>query len=158
MKNVVAKLNSISRSMTDEEQAAIANREENAAWWRKSAIIALRIKKILRLNNISQAEFASLMKVSPAQVSKWLSGETNFELKTICKIEGVLGEEILTVVPTLKENKKEIEQQLRAQKAQYVCVLGLETFNTSKNTEISFCNKKSVQWEKAFITGSQGLS
>lgn len=154
MENGIAKIKRISRPMTDEERTSIAKREENAAWWKKSAMIALKIRKKLRLENISQADFAGLMDVSPAQVSKWLSGEANFELKTICKIESVLNEEFLAVVSD-KVNKKVIEQQL---KPQHICVFGLETSESVKNTEISLNNKNSVQWRKAYITGSQGWS
>ncbi len=102
----IEKFKSLSRPMTDEERAKIAYRRENAEWLRKSATIALKIRKILRLKNLSQARFAELMGVSSPQVSKLLSGKINFELKTICKIERILGEEILSCTPVMEEDEE----------------------------------------------------
>jgi transcriptional regulator with XRE-family HTH domain len=38
------------------------------------------------------------MGVSPQQVSKYVRGEENFKLETICKLEQVLGVELLRVM------------------------------------------------------------
>ena len=102
MKFNAERLKSIAQPMTDEERAKMNYRIGNADWLRMSAAIALKIRKILRSQNISQVEFASRMKVTPAQVSKLLSGKVNFELKTISKLQSVLGESIIDI--DLSEN------------------------------------------------------
>ena len=114
MKFNAERLKSIAQPMTDEERAKMNYRIENADWLRMSATIALKIRKILRSQNISQVEFASRMKVTPAQVSKLLSGKVNFELKTISKLQSVLGESIIDIDLSVKP-KNEIEQNISTQ-------------------------------------------
>lgn len=114
MKFNAERLKSIAQPMTDEERAKMNYRIGNADWLRMSAAIALKIRKILRSQNISQVEFASRMKVTPAQVSKLLSGKVNFELKTISKLQSVLGESIIDIDLSIKP-KNEIEQKISTQ-------------------------------------------
>lgn len=90
-------LEAIATPLTKEEQAKMDYRKKNALWLRKSAKIALQIRKILRLKNMSQTELANRLEVSTAQVSKILSGKINFEIKTIARIESVLGETIIEI-------------------------------------------------------------
>lgn len=111
MKFNAEKLKSIAQPMSDEERAKMNYRIENANWLRMSATIALKIRKILRSQNISQVEFASRMGVTPAQISKLLSGKVNFELKTISKLQTILGEPIIDIDLSVKP-KNEIEQTL----------------------------------------------
>lgn len=110
----VEKFRAMARPMTDEERARMNYRIENVDWLRMSAAIALKIRKILRVRNISQVEFASKMEVSPAQISKLLSGKVNFELKTIAKIQAVLGEPIIDIDLSLKPKDTE-SQNIAAQ-------------------------------------------
>ena len=66
----------------------------------KSDGIVDRIHQILKQRNMSQRDFARLLGKSDAEVSKLLSRKHNVTLKTIIKIEEVLGEEII-VIPNL---------------------------------------------------------
>lgn len=97
MKFNVEKLKEIARPLTSEEKAAMDFRCENADWLRLSAKIALKIRKVLRQKNITQVQLATKLGVSPAQISKYLSGKVNFELKTISKIQSLLEEDILEI-------------------------------------------------------------
>lgn len=65
-------------------------RDKNRDWLEKSALIALDIHAYLCKNGISKQEFAKMLGVTPAQVTKLLSGKENLGLKTISKIENVL--------------------------------------------------------------------
>ena len=47
---------------------------------------------------MTQRELADKMDVSPVYVGKLLKGNENLTLETICKIESVLGEKLLSVV------------------------------------------------------------
>ena len=63
-------------------------RKENRSWLRKSASIAMQILDELESKGWSQKYFAEeKLKVSPQYVSKMVSGEENFGLKTIDDIE-----------------------------------------------------------------------
>lgn len=59
--------------------------------------IALRIEKLLERKGWSQADFARAAGKKEAEISKWMSGQHNFTIRTIAKIENVLGDKILHV-------------------------------------------------------------
>ena len=69
--------------------------------------IAGYLDNILIEKDIKQKEFASMMKKSESEISKWLSGYHNFTIKTISRIEAELDIEILQI-PFYE--KKELEK------------------------------------------------
>jgi len=88
-------------------------RRDNRHWLRKSAIIALKVLKALREQNITQKDLAEKMKVSPQQISKIVKGQENLTLETIANLEIALGIKIIDVdyshskpVAKGKNNKK----------------------------------------------------
>ncbi len=76
----------------------VAWRKANKAWLRKSAAIALRILDALDELNWKKAKLAHEMGVSPQQVSKYVKGDENFKLETLCNLEKVLGIELVTIL------------------------------------------------------------
>lgn len=97
MKFNVEKLKQLSRPMTDEEKRDIDFRKENREWLAISERLALKLRHILRIEGISQNELATRMGVTPAQVTKILSGKENLGLKTISKIERAIGQALIEV-------------------------------------------------------------
>lgn len=87
----------MSRPMTEKEKKDIDFRMENREWLAVSERLALRLRCILRTEGISQNELAARMEVTPAQVTKILSGKENLGLKTICKIEKAIGQKLIDV-------------------------------------------------------------
>jgi len=73
-------------------------RKANKDWLRKSVDIALRIMDALDDLGWNKARLAKELGVSPQQVSKYVKGEENFKLETICKLEKVLGIELITIL------------------------------------------------------------
>jgi ribosome-binding protein aMBF1 (putative translation factor) len=69
---------------------------------RISLDIASQINAILKKKNISQRELAFRLDKKESEISKWLSGNHNFTIKTLAGIETILGEDIVTV-PILAE-------------------------------------------------------
>lgn len=59
--------------------------------------IADRIHEVLAQKEMTQRDLAKALGKSESEISKWLTGTHNLELKTIAKIEAVLGQDILTV-------------------------------------------------------------
>ncbi|AUD04056.1 helix-turn-helix domain-containing protein [Spirosoma pollinicola] len=59
--------------------------------------VADRIHAILEQKGMSQKDLAVALHKSESEISKWVSGTHNLELKTIVRIEEALGEDILTV-------------------------------------------------------------
>lgn len=61
------------------------------------ANLVVRINQLLRENNISKKELAEKMDKKPSEISKWLSGEHNFTLRSLAKLSAELGEPLLEV-------------------------------------------------------------
>ena len=97
MKFNVEKLKKMSRPMTEDEKRDIEFRRENREWLAISERLALKLRHILKTEGISQNELAIRMKVTPAQVTKILSGKENLGLKTISKIEKAIGKHLIEV-------------------------------------------------------------
>ncbi len=70
--------------------------EEKILMKMQSDIIS-RINEVLREKGWSQKKLAEKLDKRPSEISKWLSGEHNFTLKSLAKLEAELGEEILSV-------------------------------------------------------------
>ena len=62
-----------------------------------SFAITARILEILERKGWSQTELAKAIGKKDAEISRWMSGQHNFTIATIAKIEAVLGEDILSV-------------------------------------------------------------
>jgi len=61
------------------------------------ANLVIRINQILREKRISKKELANKLEKKPSEISKWLSGEHNFTLRSIAKLQAELGETLLEV-------------------------------------------------------------
>lgn len=70
---------------------------ENRDWLLLSVKLAMKIRSPLEVVGISQSELARRMGVTPAQVTKILSGQENLGLKTIAKVESALGKPLFSV-------------------------------------------------------------
>lgn len=78
-------------------------RRQNRDWLRKSQRIAIRVLSVLRDKGIQQKELAEAMDVSPQQISKIVKGKENLTIKTISKLESVLGIQLMEVpIPQLE--------------------------------------------------------
>lgn len=65
-------------------------RQENEKWLEKSAAIALKVLRELRMKSLSQKELAEKMNVSAQYINKLVKGRENLSLDTICKLEEAL--------------------------------------------------------------------
>lgn len=73
----------------------------------RSFDIVDRIYEILQLKKLDQKDLALLLGKTESEISKWMSGTHNFTLKTLAKIEEVLGAPIIKVI----SKGRAIEQQ-----------------------------------------------
>ncbi len=78
-------------------------RKANQDWIRKSTDIALSIMDALDDLGWNKARLAKEISVSPQQVSNYVRGEENFKLETICKLEKVLGVQLITILTADQE-------------------------------------------------------
>jgi len=61
------------------------------------ADLLVRINQILREKDISKKELAEKLDKKPSEISKWLSGDHNFTLRSLAKLSAELGETLLEV-------------------------------------------------------------
>ena len=57
-----------------------------------------RIQYLLDINNLDQKDLARQLNKKESEISKWMSGSHNFTLKTLAKIEDVLGDKLFCVI------------------------------------------------------------
>lgn len=93
----LSRLNEVAKQPSEKERNEAKFRDENRDWLLKSSLIALEIHRYLRQNGITQSQLAEKMGISPAMVTKLLSGKENLSLKTVCGIERVIQFELLKV-------------------------------------------------------------
>lgn len=91
------KLAAIAKPRSEEAQEKARIRKENRDWLRMSQEIALCIHYYLRTSGMTQKELADKMGVSAVYIGKLLKGGENLTLETICKIQNVICENIVTV-------------------------------------------------------------
>lgn len=63
----------------------------------KNSAIANKIHEILEERGLEVVDLASMLNKKPSEISKWLTGTHTFTIKTITKIETVLGEDIIHI-------------------------------------------------------------
>ena len=61
------------------------------------ADLVVRINQLLRENDITKKELAEKLDKKPSEISKWVSGEHNFTLRSLAKLSSELGEPLLEV-------------------------------------------------------------
>lgn len=64
---------------------------------RKYGDIVVRVHQLLREKGWTQKDLAGKLEKTPSEVSKWLSGDHNFTLRSLAKLEAELGAEIIYV-------------------------------------------------------------
>lgn len=71
--------------------------EETKLFVKKYGDIIVRVHQILRERGITQKNLAERMGKSQSEISKWLSGEHNFTLRSLTRLEATLGTEIIYI-------------------------------------------------------------
>lgn len=91
--------------------------------------IAIQVGVYLEEKGWSQKDFAKALGKSEAEVSKWLSGIHNLTLKSIAKMEVVLGKDIILT----PRNAKELYYEIK-----YVSLVVHASTNIRKKTNYTF--------------------
>jgi len=95
------------------------------------ANLVVRINQLLRENNISKKELAEKMDKKPSEISKWLSGEHNFTLRSLAKLSAELGEPLLEV-PKKKTQTDFVEDGFMCRVHTFVSYTKLDTKSSGK--------------------------
>ena len=91
------KLKSLAQPRNEAAEKRAQFRMQSYGWRKMSQDVTLAIMYHLRVNGISQKQFAEMMGVSAPYVAKLLKGTENLTLETINKIEETLGTEIVHI-------------------------------------------------------------
>ncbi|WP_373553966.1 multiprotein-bridging factor 1 family protein [Haliscomenobacter sp.] len=101
------------------------------------ADLVVRINQLLREKEISKKELAEMLNKNPSEISKWLSAEHNFTLRSLAKLSAELGEPLLEV-PQRKVQQHFISGYSRSVHSFVV----LKKLDLSKESKI-------IQWQQA---------
>ena len=84
------RLKEIAKKPSEKELEEARFREENREWLLQSMQTALEIHHYLRVNEMTQSQFAEKLGISPEMMTKLLSGKERLSSETINNIEAVI--------------------------------------------------------------------
>ena len=100
------------------------------------ADLVVRINQLLRENKISKKELAEKMDKKPSEISKWLSGEHNFTLRSLAKLSAELGEPLLEV-PRKKAQTEFVEDGFMCRVHTFVIYTKLDQKTSGKGWQVA---------------------
>ena len=71
--------------------------KETKIFVRLYADIVVRVHELIKEKGLTQKQLAEGMNKKPSEISKWLNGEHNLTLRSLAKLEAVLGEPLIYV-------------------------------------------------------------
>ena len=89
MENKLKKLNNLVTEKSNWQEEA-KYRLENREWLKESQLIALKILRYMRKNNLSKTDFAKKIDSSTQKVNKWVKGDHKFNADIISKIMKII--------------------------------------------------------------------
>lgn len=125
----IEKLMQAALPVSEKERKEADFRKANKEWLRKSAKIALAIRRELRLKGMTQQDLAAKMGLSPQYVGRILKGQENLTLETISKLEAAIGISLVSL-----GNERQVET--KAVKTQIICfcLSAIDDWDTSPKT------------------------
>lgn len=100
------------------------------------ADLVVRINDLLNEKGMSKKELAQKLDKNPSEISKWLSGDHNFTLRSLSKLQAELGEPLLEV-PQKKGRTEFVKGYSRS----------VHTFIAYKKIETQAISNE-VKWQK----------
>jgi predicted XRE-type DNA-binding protein len=91
------KLQELAQPRNEEANERHRFRKENREWMRISQEIAIELHSYIKEEQITQKKLAEMLGVSAVYVNRILKGGENLTLETICKIQSVIGHQIISV-------------------------------------------------------------
>lgn len=100
------------------------------------AELVVRINQLLREKGISKKGLAEKLGKNPSEISKWLSGEHNFTLRSLAKLSAELGEPLLEV-PKRKAQAEFVEDGFICKVHTFVSYTKVEPATSDKVWQIA---------------------
>lgn len=113
------------------------------------ADLVVRVNQILNEKGISKKELADKLGKSPSEVSKWLSGDHNFTLRSLAKLSAELGEPLLEV-PKKKVQTEFVKDGFVCKYHTFISYTKLETNTAGKVWQLA---EKTEQFKELNYAG-----
>ena len=135
--------NTIARQILEETPA------ETRQFVRRYGELVVRIHELLEQKGWSQKDLANRLGKSPSEISKWLSGDHNFTLRSLAKLEVELGEELIKIpkISKFQVNSRQVvhlEVTSRSNSASPGGNAGFTTWKPNRVTLLNNLSKTSV--------------
>lgn len=98
-------LDRIAEPLPERSRRRMVERRANRKLYLASAAIAAKIERQLRLRGITKVELAGKLGVTPACITRYLSGKANLQLKTLVEIEDAIDVHIIDrdIIPRVQK-------------------------------------------------------
>lgn len=113
------------------------------------AELVVRINESLKSQNVSKKELAQRLEKSPSEISKWLNGNHNLTLKSICKLQVELGIKLIEIPK--KEISNEEKPTINETDSKTTLIWTINTSTKSYCKDISFNNENYNQTFKNLV-------
>ena len=97
-----SRLKEVATPLNESARRRMMERKADRYWKAASSAIAAKVRRQLKITDTSRVKLAEILGVTPANITRYLTGTTNFELRTLVELERALGIEIINkdVIPT----------------------------------------------------------
>ena len=112
------------------------------------ADIVLRVNLLLKEKGLTQRALAEKLDKSPSEIHKWLSGDHNFTLRSLAKLEAELGEKLLEV-PQVPTQSKFISSGTKSKLKVYVNKEAPTLHQTVWRYEVDVVNELKLEYANA---------
>lgn len=111
------KLKAVAQPLPEEHAKRMQQRRADRYWRAASSAIAAKIIRQLGVLKMSRVQLAEKLGITPANITRYLSGTTNFELNTLVEIERALGINIIdrNVIPSSQTSQVNITIEYRTE-------------------------------------------
>lgn len=92
-----SRLKEVATPLNESARRRMMERKADRYWKAASSAIAVKVRRQLRIWDTSRVKLAETLGVSPVTLTDYLNGTTNFDLRTLVKLERALGIEIIKV-------------------------------------------------------------
>lgn len=96
-----SRLKEVATPLNESARRRMMERKADRYWKAASSAIAAKVRRQLKITDTSRVKLAEILGVTPANITRYLNGTTNFELRTLVELERALGIEIINkdVIP-----------------------------------------------------------
>ncbi len=100
-----SRLKEVATPLNESARRRMMERKADRYWKAASSAIAAKVRRQLKITDTSRVKLAEILGVTPANITRYLNGTTNFELRTLVELERALGIEIINkdVIPTKRQ-------------------------------------------------------